>query len=312
MSEPTVRTYGTPKKILNTKYGIMGGIIFPASLICHGKLALEDKDFKSYEDLFGDVLNASPLLRSKVMKTYYAPDQQVSYYRLDNYKDKVFFRTPKESNKEPDFETQNHVFDLDLKFLITSCLAEVASFVSPVQELYITDNRFFIKNGDSTKMERKGALLSKRFFYVQSICYGNKFDQDSKDTEIEREKEGIREKMRIEKNLVLIFPYWLTISTNEFIPLEEQAVEMVLALDRIFHRVFAYRHEAQPHLETFFMFAMNNPQSNNPMDYAICLTEVKNGHMNTNCVELIEAPKEISSLLFDQYISNKRREDSDA
>ena len=311
MPEPIVRTYGTPKKILDTKYGIMEGLIFPASLICHGKLTVNDKP-KNYEDLFDDVLNASPLLRSNVMGIDYLPAHPVSYHRLNQYPDIVFFRPKEESNKEPDFETDGHVFDLDLKLLITKCLAEVASFVSTNQDLYLTDSGSFINNGDSTKMERSGAPLSTPFFYVQSICYGERFDQDSNDFKREREKDHIREILKTKKNLILVFPYWLTISTNEVVPLEDQAVEMVLALDCIFHRVFAYRHEAQPYLDTFFMFVMNNPESNNPMDYAICLTEVKNDHLNANCIELIEAPKAISNLLFDQYINNTRRESFDA
>ena len=311
MPDPIVRTYGTPKKILDTKYGIMGGLIFPASLICRGKLTVNGKT-RNYEDLFEDVLNASPLLRSKVMKTGYVSTLPASYHRLDMYKNKVFSRTPKEPNKEPDFKTAEHVFDLDLKLLITKCLAEVASFVFPDQDLNLTDSGFFIKNGDSTKMERSGVLLSKRFFYVQSICYGDRFDHDSKDTEREREKEHIRKIMRTKKHLVLIFPYWLTISTTKFVPLEDQAVEMVLALDRIFHRVFAYRFESQPRLATFFMFAMNNPESKNPADYTMCLTEIKNGHLNEKYIELIEAPKEISCLLFDMYMNNKIKEDYNA
>ena len=313
MSEPIIRKYGFPKKILDTKYGIMGGLIFPASLICSFKLTIKkDKDFKSYEDLFGDVLNASPMLRSKVINTDYVPTQQVSYHRLDQYQDIVFSRTKGESNKEPDFETKDHMFDLDLKLLITKSLAEVASFVSPDQELNLTDTGFLIKNGASTKMERSGALLSKRFFYVQSICYGDRFDQDSKDPKREREKEHIRKIMRTKKNLALIFPYWLQISTKEFVPLEDQTVEMVLALDRIFHRVFAYRRKAQSKLETFFMFAMNNPESTNPMDYAICLTKVSNGHLDASCIELIESPKKISSLLYGLYMDNNIKEDANA
>ena len=311
MPESIVRTYGTPKKILDTKYGIMGGLIFPASLICHGKLTVNDKP-KNYEDLFDDVLNASPLLRSKVLKTDYVPTQPITYHRLDMYKDKVFFRTPEESNKEPDFETTGCVFDLDLKLLITNCLAEVASFVSPSQKLYLTANGFVIKNGDSTKMERRRVQFSDQYFYIQSISYDDRFDQDSKDPRKEREKKHIRKIMRTKKNLVLIFPYWLTISTTKFVPMEDQAVEMVLALDRIFHRMFAYRCEVQPHLETFFMFAMNNPESEDPTDYAMCLTAVKNGHLNESCIELIESPREISCLLFDLYMNNKIKEEHNA
>ena len=311
MPDPIVRTYGTPKMILDTKYGIMGGLIFPASLICRGKLTVNGKT-KNYEDLFEDVLNASPLLRSKVMKTGYVSTLPASYHRLNKYQDKVFFRSLKESNSEPDFETAGHVLDLDLKLLITNCLAEVASFVSPNQELNLTDNKFLIKNETSTKMERKGDKLSREYFYIQSICYGDRFDKNSKYPEREREKEHIRKIMRIKKNLVFIFPYWLIISTKEFVPLEDQAVEMVLTLDRIFHRVFAYRCEMQPHLTTFFMFAMNNPESEDPTDYAMCLTEVKNGHLNERCIELIESPKEISYLLFDLYMNNKIKEKDNA
>lgn len=294
--------------ILETQYGIMEGLIFPAPLISGIGLTINGKKIKNYEDLFEDVLNASPMLRSRVLEPYHVPSQPVSFHRIGEYQDKVFFRSKTESNKEPDFVTDGHVFDLDLKLLITNCHAEVASFVSQNQELTLSDKSFEVKNGATTKMERSGKEHSMEFFYVQSICFRDRFDQNSGDPKRELEKDHIRKIMRTEKNIVIIFPYWLTISKTEFVPLEEQAVEMVSALDYIFCRVFAYRCEEQPHLATFFLFVMNNPESGNPADYAMCLTEVKDGHLDRSRIELIESPKEISCLLFDLYMKNLIKE----
>lgn len=261
-----------------------------------------------YENLLAPVVNASCMLRSKLS----GPQESIPLKKGINYLPfdmnevlYVFRRPEKESSGEKDYETKDHKFDIDFKLFESQSLFKAVSYVSPSFRGVQNDNFSSYTISDKSKREKdieKGNNKKlDHFSFIEHICYGDKFCRNSDNQRNEKDKNHIKKILRSQYNLILLYPNYLEFVCNQDISFEKEILKIVDKLNEIFYSAFAYREKEASVYSTFFMFMTKYFKPSRELKFSFCLLELKDGLLDKEYIELIEAPEKVNMMFSTPY-----------
>lgn len=253
------------------------------------------------EDALVPVMNASRILQSKAhgFCNVGGPsgfnDRILSIHGGDKG---LFHRPESEESGQCDFEMDDHFLDLDLKLFETECMLNVASYVSPGEEMLKSSAGIFLSEYEQSRLALdEMAKYSHEFFFIEDICREGRFTKTTDSPQRQNAQKQIRRRLEKRKNIVFLYPNCL--ETDLVGNLECRTRYMLEKLDEIFYQAFEYRHNAvRRSFKTFFAFMLDATEPSDSLRFAFCIAEVKDGHLDQKTFDLMEVPERLK-ILFD-------------